>query len=523
MLFRSAFEWQRAQNDVVYDLLIDRKIVKPPKTLTKSKFLNGLQCAKVLWTSCNAPDTIPPPTAKTQQVFNVGHKVGEFAIQRFPDGHRVQEADFLKNIEETKMLLSAKDPRPIYEAGTKFGRLYARADILRPSETLPGAWDVIEVKCGTEVKEIYLQDIAFQRYCYEQAGVRIGRCFLMHINNEYVRHGDIDVEKFFSLVDVTDEIVPFIAGLPPQIDEFLKIMDLPKCPVISIGEYCNPKKGKRYECAMKPVCWAFLPDENVFELTYGKDIGFDLVNKDILRIVDIPDDYPLTSNQMIQRKCAIERQAFVDEDAIKAFVKTLQYPLWHMDFETLFEAIPRFDGVRPNQQVPFQFSVHLERHPGAEPEHFEFLHKEPTDPRPAFIKALHACLGAEGTILAYFMNFEKGRIKELAEAYPEYADWCNDVLARMADPIVPFKSFLYYHPDQHGSASLKKVLPALMGKGYEVMAIVDSGQATTKYARVTFGEGVDPADRAKVYADLIAYCGLDTKAMVEILEKLRII
>jgi hypothetical protein len=515
------FEQQKAQNDLVYDLLIDRKIVKPPKTLTKSKFLHGLQCPKLLWTACNAPDTIPPPSEKTQRVFDVGRRVGEFAIQRFPGGKLVQEVDFIKNIEETQALLSSKDPRPIYEAGVKAGRLYSRADILVPSKTTAGAWDVVEVKCGTDVKDIYLQDISFQRYCYEQARVKIGRCFLMHINNEYVRSGDIDVERFFNLVDVTEELAPFTVVLPERIDGFLKIIDLPKCPAISIGEYCSFKKGTQYECAMKPLCWAFLPKEHVLELTRGKDKGFDLIDKGILRIADIPDNYKLSDKQMVQRQCAIARQPFVDEDAIRAFVKTLRYPLWHMDFETVSEAIPRFNGTWPYQQVPFQFSVHLQRSPGADPEHFEFLHKESTDPRSAFIKALHACLGAEGTILAWNMGFEKGRIKELGEAFSEYTDWCNDVNARTEDLIIPFRSFSYYHPDQHGAASLKKVLPALMGKGYEGMAIADGGQAPAEYSRVIYGKGIDREDREKVFADLIAYCGLDTKAMVDLLEVLR--
>ncbi len=515
------FEVQKSQNDSVYDLLSDQKVVKPPRTLTKSKFLDGLQCPKLLWTRCNAPELIPSPSPRTQQVFDVGHRVGELAIQRFPGGHRVQEVNFLKNIEETKALLSSVDPKPIYEAGIMAGRLYSRADILRPSDTLAGAWDVIEVKCGTEVKEIYLRDIAFQRYCYEQAGVKIGRCFLMYINNEYVRSGDIDVAQFFNLLDVTEELPPLIRALPPIIDGFLKIIDLPKCPAISIGEYCKAKKGQRYECAMKPVCWKFLPKEHVLELTRIGNKGFDLVDQGILRIADVPDDFKLSDNQTIQRHCAIQQKPFIDEDALQAFLETIRYPLWHFDFETLFEAIPRFDGVRPYQQVPFQFSMHVQKTPGAKPEHFEFLHQEPTDPRPALLKAMQDCLGAEGMLLAYNMSFEQGRLEELGEAFPEYAPWCKAVINRMNDLIIPFRSFICYHPGQHGSASLKKVLPAWTGTGYEGMGISDGGQATGEYARVTFGANIDPADRAKVYADLLEYCGLDTRAMVDILEKLR--
>ncbi len=510
------FDSQPLKNDLLYDAFRDRKVVKDPKTLTKSKFLNGLQCPKLLWIRCNAPDSIPAPSQRLQVVFDIGHRVGVLATQRFPGGYQVQEDDFLKNIQETRTLLSAKDPRPIYEAGIKAGRLYARADILAPSLETPGAWDVVEVKCGTDVKDVYLQDIAFQRYCYEKAGVKVGRCFLMHINNQYVRSGDINVEEFFALEDVTADIAPLLQKMTELTDGLLKVIDLPVCPHIGIREHCT----KPYDCQMVPSCWSFLPEAHVLELSRGKSKGFDLIDQGVLRIADIPDNYKLTDNQMVQRQCALSGREYLDKDEVAKFLKTLQYPLWHMDFETLFEAIPRFDGIRPYQQVTFQFSVHLQKSPGAKPEHFEFLHKASDDPRPAFLKALKACIGPEATVLAYNMSFEKGRIKELGEAFPEYADWCGDVIARMEDLIVPFRSFLYHHPAQHGSASLKKVLPALVGKGYEGMTIADGGQATTEYARVTYGEGVAPADRAKVYADLEAYCGQDTKAMVDILEKI---
>jgi hypothetical protein len=154
-------------------------------------------------------------------------------------------------------------------------------------------------------------------------------------------------------------------------------------------------------------------------------------------------------------------------------------------------------------------------------EHFEFLHKASDDPRPAFIKALKDCLGPDGTILSWNKSFEEGRIKELCELFPEYADWGATVLSRVNDPMIIFKKFYYYHPEQHGSASLKKVLPALIGKSYKGLAIAEGGRATSEYIRVTYGNGVDSADRAKVYADLEKYCGQDTMAMVDILNALK--
>ena len=508
--------FQEEIRDDLLDLLIEKKTVKNPKILTKSKFLNGIQCPKLLWTRCNAPQDIPDPLEQLQAVFDMGNRVGELATRRFPGGTRVQEDDFIKNLEETRKLLGAKNPKPVYEAGIQFGRIYARADILRPSSK-PGMWDVIEVKCSTKSKEIYLQDIAFQRYCYEQAGLSIDRCYLMHVNNQYVRQGDIDPEEFFTLLDVTEEIGDFYNQVPTLVQGFLRIIDLPTQPNISIREHC----GKPYDCQMIPVCWAFLPEGNVTQLSRGMSKRFDLLEQGITLIKDIPDNFKLTDKQEIQRSCAISGREHIDKPEIENFLKGLRYPLYFMDFETIWEVIPRFDGISPYQQVPFQFSVHIQLSPGAPLEHLSFLHKSSDDPRRYFIRSLSECMGSEGDIIAYKKSFEEGRIKELADAFPEYAESCNNMLNRTVDLLVPFSKFQYYHSSQKGSASLKKVLPALTGTGYEGLTIAEGGTASAEYVRVTFGQNVDDVDRKQVYADLETYCALDTKAMVDILAVLK--
>ena len=508
--------FQEELRDDLIDLLVEQKTVKDPKILTKSKFLNGIQCPKLLWIRCNAPQDIPEPSEQLQTVFDAGHRVGELAIRRFPGGTRIQEDDFVKNLEETRKLLASKAPRPIYEAGIQSGRLYARADILRPSDKA-GKWDVIEVKCSTGSKDVYIQDIAFQRYCYEQAGLSIDRCYLMHVNNKYVRQGQIDPEEFFTLLDVTEEIKDFYKEVPSLVEGFLKIIDLSKQPDISIREYCN----NPYECPMKPVCWAFLPEGNVTQLSNIRSKKFDLIEQGITLIKDIPTSFQLSDKQEIQRSCAISGREHVDKSEIKGFLEVLRYPLYFMDFETIWEVIPRFDGVRPYQHVPFQFSVHIQRSSGAALEHFSFLHKSSDDPRRYFIRSLSGCIGSQGDIIAYNKSFEDLRLKDIAEIFSEFETFCQSVRLRMIDLLVPFRSFMYYHSDQKGSASLKKVLPALTGAGYEDLTIAEGGTASAEYARVTYSKDVGDAERNQVYADLEKYCALDTKAMVDILEVLR--
>ena len=186
----------------------------------------------------------------------------------------------------------------------------------------------------------------------------------------------------------------------------------------------------------------------------------------------------------------------------------------------MFEAIPPFNGTKPYQQIPFQFSVHVQDNPGGDLKHFSFLWKESSDPRESFIRELKDCLGGQGSIVAYYYSFEKSRLTELAELFPKYKDWVDSILNRMIDLLGPFKNFHYYHASQKGSASIKKVLPAITGKGYEGMEISGGGEASLEYARVTNGDASEDEKNA-VYSALEKYCTLDTEGMAWIVEKLR--
>ncbi len=207
---------------------------------------------------------------------------------------------------------------------------------------------------------------------------------------------------------------------------------------------------------------------------------------------------------------------------MSAFIKGLRYPLYFMDFETTFEVIPRFDGLSPYQQLPFQFSVHVQMTPGGALEHRPFLQKSSEDPRGPFLEALHRAIGPEGDVVAYNKTFEDAHVlKKMTPDFPEHEVWINDIRLRLADLLDPFRSFFYYHPNQNGSASIKKVLPVLVGTSYEGMTIAEGGRASAEYTRVTYCEGIAAEDRAQVYAALETYCALDTQAMVDILEALK--
>ncbi len=419
-------------------------------------------------------------------------------------GSSIPTDNFMDNIKNTRNLLQKRIT--LFEAGILSGQVYSRVDILRPAEN--DEWDIIEVKSSTSVKDINIHDVAFQRHCCQSQGVSINRCYLAYINNKYTRNGGIDPEGLFTIEDITDQVEEFGKNIQDRIDDMLEVISSAKCPEVGIGPHCRDP----YECALTE-CWDFLPEDNIFNLYWGGKKCFDLYNSGIMTIKDIPGSYKLNQKQLIQQACEISGQPHVDKEAIAGFLNTLRYPLYYLDFETIGPAVPLFDGTRPYQAVPFQFSLHVVNGDGAKAEHFSFLANGKDDPRPAFLSELKKVLGDSGSIIVYNQSFEEGILKELAAAFPEYNDWVSSIRGRLVDLLQPFRDFCYYHPGQKGSASIKKVMPMLTGKGYEEMDISDGNSASIAFYTVTYLEATEE-EKNKVRTDLEKYCGRDTEGMI---------
>lgn len=483
------------------------------KYISKSKFLDGLQCQKLLWMHYNAKDRIPPTDPATQAIFDQGHTVGELAKQLFPDGVEVGEGlvrEFQEIFQRTRKGLATR--LPLFEPALSFESGYARADILDPVET--DEWDIFEVKSSTEVKDVNIDDIAFQKYVFEGAGVRIRNCFLLHINNRYVRQGVIDPKQLFTKVDVTDLVANRLPQIEAELQEMIAVIEAEEVPDIPIGEYCNDP----YPCALHEYCWKDVPDHSVFSMYRLGKKAFPLYHSGVQEIVSIPADYKLSANQQIQQAVVKRSTPHVNKTVIRSFLSSLVYPLYHLDFESFNTAIPAYNGVRPYQQVPFQFSLHIQSTVEEEPEHHMFLAGGAIDPRPLFMKKLKDLIGDSGSIMAYNKSFEIRILRECVTVLPEYTEWFAKIEPRFVDLLDPFRSFSYYHPGQCGSASIKKVLPALTGISYEG-EIADGSAASNEFVRVTFGEATEE-DRLRVRNNLEAYCALDTLAMVKILQRL---
>ena len=483
----------------------------PGVFLSKSKYLAGLQCPKLLWFHYNAKDEIPPVDEAKQALFDQGHEVGEWAKKVFPSGIDVRwDQGFKLVIKQSKELLSER--KPLFEAGFKYRNAYSRIDILKPVGE--DEWDIIEVKSGTSVKDINVHDVSFQKYCCEGAGLKIRNCFLMHIDSSYVRDGDIDPESLFSTEDISEDVAGLTLDVETNIDSMIDVIKGPKLN-IRIGPQCKDP----YDCALIEKCWDFLPENNVFELYRMGKKGFDLLEQGVENIKDLPEGYRLNTKQEIQKEAIDNETTHVNHRQLKSFLGSLEYPIHYFDFETINPAVPLYDGTRPYQQVPFQFSLDIESEDGTV-EHFEYLHKGTGDPRPELLKEMKKAFKKEGSIVVYYQSFERGRLLELASAFPDYEDFIQGLLSRFKDLIEPFSGFDYYNPSQKGSASLKAVMPALTGKGYEDLSISDGGQASRQYIRLISTE-LPPSEKEQIRKDLLEYCGQDTEGMIWMVHELK--
>lgn len=481
------------------------------RLLSKSKYLNGLQCLKYLWLSFNDKTKIPGPDISTQHLFDEGHRIGELAKSIFTDGIECSCDDFIGNLNITRQALKAN--RPLFEPGFYVDGYFSRLDILNPVSD--GAWDIYEVKGSTSVKPVHIEDVAFQRHCARLAGLDIQKCLLVYLNNQYVKYGDIDPKQLFTIEDVTELADEVSGNIVDRAEEMWEIIASKTCPDIGVGPHCSDP----YQC---PVtwCWECLPENNIFSLYRGGKNCFDMFDKGIYFVKDIPETYKLSASQKIQRSCEISGEPCIDKAAIREFIESLNYPLYYLDFETFSPAIPIYDGSRPYQRIPFQFSLHVVKSPGDQPEHLGYLADGTCNSRLELLARLKEYLGDTGDIVTYNMSFEKGVLKELGEAFPEYAEWIEATLERVIDLYAPFRAFSYYHPMQQGSASIKKVLPALTSKGYDGLDIGKGDDASLAFFNIVMGN-IPDEEKNKVFQDLEKYCALDTEGMIWIMDELK--
>ena len=483
--------------------------------LSKSAFIRGMQCHKSLYLKKHHPELEDAVSEAQQMIFNKGTNVGLLAQKLFPGGVDLGKYipnNFNKAFSETERLIR-EEQEVIYEAGFRFDNLMCYMDILVKRD---GKYYAYEVKGSTSVKDVNLWDAAFQYYVITSSGIELEDISIVYLNNQYVRQGKLDLRQLFIIESVKDKIIPRLPKVKAGLIEMQDMLSKPDIPDVDIGPHCSDPYG----CSFAGHCWKKVPDYSVFNISnLNANKKFDLYKKGILKITDVPADYPLSPNQRMQIESEKTGKLQINKTEIKKFVNSLNYPLYFLDFESFQSAIPLFDNSKPYQQTVFQYSLHILDKPGGNLLHKEFLAEPSGDPRIPFIEQLIKDIGTNGDIIVYNKSFEKGQLKLIAKAFPQYSTQIRAINNRVVDLMTPFQKKYYYTPKMNGTYTIKNVLPALVPQfSYDNMAINNGMAASMSYENLYYETDQTIIDKTK--QDLLEYCGLDTLAMVEILKVL---
>ena len=487
--------------------------------LSKSKYCKAKQCNKILWLDKNKPEEATD--IGNESALENGTKVGEIAKNYFGEYTNIEfNKDLSKMIYDTKMQLKNK-PNIITEASFNFDNNFCSVDILK--NDIDGI-EIYEVKSSTNIHDIYLDDVAYQYYVLNNLGFNIKRVCIMYINSEYVRYGNLELDKLFNIEDVTEVAISKqneIKEKINEINEYMKKYDsVEKEPEKNICMNCfNP-----YSCAYWNYCTKDLPKNNVFNIRLmHKDKKFKLYNEgkitfENLLYEDINRKYLEQIDFELNNK-----ETKIEKEKIREFLDTLSYPLYFLDFETFQQVIPEYDGVSPYMQIPFQYSLHYIEKEGGKLQHKEFLAEAGIDPRRKLAESLVADIPKNVCVTAYNMSFEKSVIKKLAETYPDLSKHLLNIRENIKDLMIPFKERYYYCKEMQGSYSIKYVLPALFPDDpkldYHSLPVVhNGGEASFAYSDLI---NHTKEEQEKIRKGLLLYCGLDTLAMVKVWEKLK--
>jgi hypothetical protein len=481
--------------------------------LSKSSYMRGRQCPKALYLLKNRRELLAPVSAHQQAIFDQGTRVGDLACERFPGGIDLSAADhtdYTEALERTQQALATHDV--LYEAAFMHEGVLAVLDILVRDG---GHWRGIEVKSSTSAKAQFVEDAALQYHVITGTGLPLASMSIMHLDNTYVRQGPVDVHRLFRIQEVTGEVLERQEEVVNTVRSLKQMLATGVEPAKEIGPHCDSP----YSCDFKAHCWKDMPVPSVLDLCRGRAQGYELLAQGIKRLEDIPADIPLTEKQ--QRQVAVHMSGIpeIDRLPIRNFTGSFTYPVHCLDLETCACAVPPFDGTRPYQAIPFQFSVHVIDHPGAEPRHFEYLADGSGDPRPGLVEHLLKAIGPVGTVLAYNLAFENSMLAQLALEYPQHASGLNRIISRCRDLAIPFANHWYYDRGMNGRYSIKQVLPALVPElSYETLEVRDGMMASYLFAQIL--EGRFNGDRDQWRQDMLKYCEMDTLAMVKLLQVL---
>ncbi len=489
------------------------------KALSKSKLIAYRQCPKRFWLETHSPE-LHQDSAATQASFKIGHQVGDIAQRIYdPDAVGVLiepfKEGFKRAFQRSHALLSGN--QPIFEAAFTAAGALALADVMLPEDRAgTRCWRMIEVKSSTSVKDYYRDDVAIQSYIAKLAGINLTSIAIAHIDSSWVYPGVGDYQGLLIEEDLTDEAFSRGSEVQQWIDNAKCIRAQTNSPEISTGPQCL----KPYECGFLNHCKAEEDEdkaENPVEWLpriQKKSLKSFIEMNHVKGMHEVPDEL-LNEQQKRVKSHTLAGTAYFDIEHTKEVLAGYPLPAYFIDFETINLAIPIWAGIRPFQQVAFQFSIHKLFSDGSL-EHTEFLDLSGNDPSEAFARALVSQCGLQGPVFVYNAGFETARIRELAQRIEPLSDALLAINERIVD-LYRIATKYYYHPSQQGSWSIKKVLPTVAPElRYDQLdGIQDGGMAIGAYIEA-IDKGTPTKRKQSIEAQLLAYCKMDTFAMVRL-------
>ena len=508
------------------------------KGLSKSRYTLFSQCPKALWLRIYKPEEAEVDEA-LQARFEKGNEVGDLAMQLFGDFKEVTthkedgSLDLNKMTELTRQYMD-EGVENICEASFIGEGGYCAVDILHKEK---GGWAIYEVKSssfpefeGHEAKlEKYAPDIAYQKWLMTQCGINVTGTYLVCLNSDYVREGELDIQQLFVINDLHEMVENELLKVPARVSQAMKVINNEAEPDIDLSEHCM----KPYRCAFFDYCKRKhgVPTPSVFDVYGGKGRGGFTFTKKLacyqagqITFEDLRAQ-SIGTIQNMQIEAALTGREYINPAGIRSFLDKLSYPLYFLDFETMQDAIPQYDGAKVYAQITFQYSLHIKESETAPYQHKEFLApSDGSDPRCSLAEQLCKDIPMNVCTLAYNKMFECGRIRELAELYPDLREHLLNIADHIVDLIDPFRAGDYYVPAMGGSFSIKSVLPALFPNDPELdyhnldERCQNGGHAMTIFPRI---KDMPAAEAAASREALLRYCELDTWAMVKVWEKLK--
>lgn len=488
--------------------------------ISKSEFMMFLKHPAWLWLKKYDKSKIPIPDEDLQARFDEGTLFETYAEKLFPSAVKLgykNDGEFSGTKyyglpELTKSELQ-KGTKIMMQGRLEVDNLTSIFDVLE--RVGDNTFDLYEIKSSTSVKPEHIPDLAFQTIVLEKAGLSIRNLYVLHVNNEYKKEGEIKPEEISKKTEVTEEVRSLIDETLDNIEKAFKVLSMKEMPDISPRFL---KQGSLEEwLEILSLVKGDLSRYSIYKLSritpkkIGtlEDMGIELIN-------DIPIDFELSESQERQVEATKSGEQKINKEEIREFLSTLKFPLHFFDYETLAGVIPVFDSTQPYQQVPFQYSLHIQDVPGGSLAHKEYLHIENSNPVPPLLKRMQEDFGPTGSVISWFKRFETDRNNEMALMYPEQAKFLKNINDRMVDLMVPFSSGWFVDKDFFGSASLKAVLPVLTPELSYKELEVSHGSMAQRIWIETVLNGKNTENKDEIMGHLRKYCTLDTYAMYAI-------